>query len=106
MDTISVERKSDEDPMIFGVTVGGEGERTHHEVSLDFRVFERLTHGACSPEDCVKAAFRFLLDREPKHAILARFGLITISNYFPEFENELERYLPRKEPPPEERRGK
>jgi hypothetical protein len=41
----------------------------------------------------VDAAFRFLLDREPKEAILARFDVSLIAQYFPEFEEELPRYL-------------
>ena len=41
------------------------------------------------------AAFRFLLDREPKESILRRFDVAVISRYFPEFERELPRYLAR-----------
>jgi hypothetical protein len=41
----------------------------------------------------VRAAFAFLLDREPKEAILARFDVAVIARYFPEFERELPRYL-------------
>jgi hypothetical protein len=40
------------------------------------------------------AAFRFLLEREPKESILARFDVSVIARYFPEFERELPRYLP------------
>jgi hypothetical protein len=42
---------------------------------------------------CIEAAFRFLLDREPKESILGRFDVTVISRYFPEFERELRRYL-------------
>jgi hypothetical protein len=42
---------------------------------------------------CLEAAFRFLLDREPKESILGRFEVTVISRYFPEFERELPRYL-------------
>ena len=41
----------------------------------------------------LEAAFRFLLDREPKESILRRFDVMTISRYFPEFEREMPRYL-------------
>jgi hypothetical protein len=54
---------------------------------------ERLTRGGHSPERCIEAAFRFLLDREPKEAILRRFDVTVISSYFPEFERELPHYL-------------
>ena len=43
----------------------------------------------------LEAAFRFLLDREPKEAILGRFDVTVISRYFPEFERELPHYLSR-----------
>ena len=46
---------------------------------------------------CIEAAFRFLLDREPKESILGRFDVMVIKRYFPEFERELPRYLA---PPP------
>ena len=48
-----------------------------------------------TPERCLEAAFRFLLDREPKESILRRFDVTVISRYFPEFERELPRYLSR-----------
>jgi hypothetical protein len=51
--------------------------------------------GKHTPERCVEAAFRFLLDREPKEAILRRFDVTVISRYLPEFEQELPRYLAR-----------
>ena len=56
---------------------------------------ERMTGGKHTPERCLKAALRFLLDREPKESILSRFDVTVISRYFPEFERELPRYLAR-----------
>ena len=55
--------------------------------------YGRLTNGSCSPEHYVEAAFRFLLDREPKEAILSRFDVSVISRYFSDFEMKLSRYL-------------
>ena len=52
-----------------------------------------LPMGPAPPEHCVKAAFRFLLDREPKEAILSRFDVSVISRYFPDFETKLPRYI-------------
>ena len=52
----------------------------------------RLSPGL-PPERCIEAAFRFLLDREPKEAILGRFDISVISRYFPEFGRELPHYL-------------
>lgn len=56
-----------------------------------------LAAGRASPEDCIRAAFAFLLDREPKESILSRFDVTVISRYFPEFDAEIGRYLPDKD---------
>ena len=45
--------------------------------------------GAHTPELCIEAAFRFLLDREPKESILRWFDITVICRYFPDFEREL-----------------
>jgi len=49
--------------------------------------------GTHLPERCIEAAFRFLLDREPKESILRRFDITVISRYFTEFERALPCYL-------------
>jgi hypothetical protein len=38
-----------------------------------------------TPEELLHAAFEFLLEREPPHAILSRFELPVIERYFPDF---------------------
>ena len=53
------------------------------------RTCEQLTAGKHTPERCLEAAFRFLLDREPKESILGRFDVAVISRCFPEFKREL-----------------
>ena len=83
------------DPLEFNVVVReADGESRHH-VTMARKTHERLTSGQHTPERCLEAAFRFLLDREPKEAILGRFGGTAISRYFPEFEQELPGYLSR-----------
>ena len=52
-------------------------------------MYLRLTAGKQKPERLLDAAFRFLLDREPKESILRRFDAEIIGRYFPEFEREL-----------------
>lgn len=79
----------------FDVTVRAGGGKTKHRVTMSRLLFERLSGGAHTAEQCVGAAFRFLLDREPKEAILSRFDVSVISLYFPEFERELPKYLAR-----------
>jgi hypothetical protein len=92
---IDVRRTSDADPLEFEVALReGTGE-TRHRVSMAGETYERLTGGRHTPEECIEAAFRFLLDREPKESILGRFDLTAISRYFPEFEQKLPKYLAR-----------
>jgi hypothetical protein len=92
---IQVRRTADGDPLEFEVVVReGKGETRHH-VTMSQETCGRLTAGEHTPERCLEAAFRFLLDREPKESILSRFDVTVISRYFPEFEQELPRYLAR-----------
>jgi len=94
-DVIEIRRVAEGDPLDFEVVVGeGRGE-TRHRVTMSREMCERLTAGKHTPERCHEADFRFLLDREPKESILARFDATVISRYFPEFERELSRYLSR-----------
>lgn len=81
------------DPLAFEVIVRmGKGE-TCHGVTMSRATYRELTRGEYTPEQCLESAFRFLLDREPKESILARFDVTVISRYFPEFERELPKYL-------------
>lgn len=90
---IEVTRKAGTDPLVFEVVVReGRSDSTHH-VTMTRETCDRLTRGGHAPEACIDAAFRFLLEREPKEAILGRFDVSVISRYFPEFERELPRYL-------------
>jgi hypothetical protein len=92
---IQVRRTADGDPLEFEVVIReGKGETRHH-VTMSQETCGRLTAGKHTPERCLEAAFRFLLDREPKESILSRFDVTVISRYFPEFEQELPRYLSR-----------
>ncbi len=90
---IEVKRTGDGDPLEFDVVVReGRGESRHH-VTMARDTYERITAGNATPEACIEAAFRFLLEHEPKELILGRLDVTVISRYFPEFEQELPRYL-------------
>jgi hypothetical protein len=94
-DMIEVRRTAEGEPFEFEVVVReGKGE-TRHRVTMSRATCERLTGGRHTAERCLEAAFRFLLDREPKESILARFDVTVIARYFPEFERELPQYLAR-----------
>jgi tRNA nucleotidyltransferase/poly(A) polymerase len=45
------------------------------------------------PERVIEESFYFLLEREPKEAILARFELPVIGRYFPEYPAEIRHRL-------------
>ena len=76
----------------FVVTVGDGASRTRHAVRASAVELQRLAPGV-APKRVIEAAFRFLLYREAKESILARFGVGEISRYFPEFERTISEYL-------------
>lgn len=69
------------------VTVTEGASSTTHTVRID-----REEPGV-DPERLVEASFRFLLDREPKESILARFDLSIITRYFPDYSDRIGDYL-------------
>lgn len=72
----------------FLVTVDdGRGTSTHVVTVMPSDV-EHYAPG-WTPEELVEAAFAFLLAREPKEAILSRFDLPVIEQYFPDFPRAL-----------------
>lgn len=77
----------------FDVTVREGPSQTEHEVTLSRQAYDELSGGSVPPEALVREAFAFLLEREPKEAILRRFDLPVIGRYFPEFKAELRRRL-------------
>jgi hypothetical protein len=90
---IEVRQSSELDPLQFDVTIRESGTETRHRVVMSAADHRRLTGGSCRPDQCIEAAVRFLLDREPKEAILRRFDITLISRYFPEFETQLPAYI-------------
>ncbi|MDZ5698503.1 hypothetical protein [Chelativorans sp. M5D2P16] len=90
---IAVKQTGHSDPFTFDVVIRESGSETHHRVTMSRADYDRLTNGACLPDHCVEAAFRFLLDREPKEAILSSFDITVIARYFPEFEAKLPQYI-------------
>lgn len=73
------------------VEVAENGSRTTHEVHVPAADLARLAPGAPDPHELVARSFRFLLAREPKESILARFDLGVIGRYFPEYDREIGR---------------
>ena len=85
---IDVQRTGEESPYRFTVMVREGGGSSTHEVTLSETTYQELTGGECSPEECVRLSFEFLLAREPKESVLGRFDVTVIERYFPEFRTE------------------
>jgi hypothetical protein len=89
MATIDIVRTEDS---VYRVTVEEQGSRTVHDVTATADDVERYASGA-APERLVEASFEFLLEREPKEAILSRFALPVIERYFPEYPDRVREKL-------------
>ena len=74
------------------VTVGDDAAATTHEVVVMDEDLSRLAPDA-NVQALVEASFGFLLEREPRDAILRSFALPVIGRYFPEYEAEIGRRL-------------
>ena len=72
------------DGAVYDVTVADARGSTTHQVTVWPSDVARYAPGAL-PEELVQASFAFLLEREPKEAILARFELPIIERYFPDY---------------------
>ncbi|KAF0131467.1 MAG: hypothetical protein FD139_2070 [Methylocystaceae bacterium] len=92
MTAIDARMIEDGDPFVFDVTVRDQGSETQHRVTLSQNDLLRFGGGA-DAQRFISAAFRFLLDREAKESILARFDMSDVAGYFPEFEQKLPEYL-------------
>jgi len=77
----------------FRVRVSEGGSETSHEVTVSPVDHAKLAGDKIQPEELVRQSFEFLLERESKDSILARFDLSVISRYFPEYEREIKRRL-------------
>lgn len=87
MADIQVEAAGDES---YRVRVEEAEGTSEHTVRVPAGQLERYG-GGCDPAELVEESFRFLLEREPRQAILSRFELSTIEGYFPEYAEEIRR---------------
>ena len=75
------------------VRVGDDDGATRHEVTVRHEDLGRFAFDAADPEQLVRESFRFLLEREPRESILARFDLAVIGKYFGEYPVEIRRRM-------------
>ena len=90
---INVSQGADENAFSVTLTDAGSHSTSTYRVTVPEDLYKRLTGEKISKADCVKASFRFLLDREPKESIMSSFGLDVIGRYFPEYEEKFSDYL-------------
>ncbi len=69
------------------------GSQQQYSVTLSRSDYERWSNSQVQPEQVVRAAFDFLLEREPASAILSQFDCSVIRRYFPEVDRELPKKL-------------
>lgn len=91
MTTIDVRCAPGGDGWTCHVTLADDGGTQQHRVRVAPAELERLDPGAASPEDLVRRSFAFLLEHEPRSAILREFDLPVIGRYFPEYEATIRR---------------
>ena len=77
----------------FEVEVEDGGRTRAYAVTLSWSDYDLWSHGQVAPERVVRAAFEFLLRREPAGSILSRFDCALIRRYFPEVDQELSKLL-------------
>ena len=66
---------------------------TKHTVLITDEYHDSLTKKKISKKELIEKSFQFLMDRESHTSILFFFELHIISKYFPEYENEIKKFL-------------
>lgn len=83
-----------EEGFAFSVAIEEAGSRSTHQVTLSRRDLRELGVETESPDQFVRRCLEWLLEREPKESILARFDVREISQYFPRFSEEIRKRRP------------
>jgi len=66
---------------------------TEHIVLLSDRFHQDVTHNKLSKTELITRSFEFLLKRESNQSILKKFNLEVISQYFPEYIDEIKKII-------------
>jgi len=92
--TIDVDRVEENDTQfVFEVLLDENDRIPPFTVTVDKEYWKHLTGEKVTPEMLVEKSFLFLVEREPKEAILREFNLSVIARYFPEYEKEIKKYI-------------
>lgn len=79
----------DNDEYLYDVEISEGGSTTEHRVTLFVEDYENITDTEIDPDELIMKSFKFLLEREPKEAILGEFNITEIAQYFPEYNFEI-----------------
>jgi len=66
---------------------------TEHIVLLNDRFHQDVTNNKLNKTELIAKSFEFLLDRESNQSILKKFNLEVISQYFPEYIDEVKKII-------------
>jgi hypothetical protein len=77
----------------FDVTVTDGASVSKHEIRASRDDLSNLGVSDHEARAVVEESMRFLLEREPKEAIMSSFGLGTITGFFPEYPDEIRRRM-------------
>ena len=66
---------------------------TEHVVLLNDRFHQDVTNNKLTKTALITKSFEFLLERESNQSILKKFNLEVISQYFPEYINEIKKNI-------------
>jgi hypothetical protein len=81
--------------LAFDVVIRDARGESRHSVTMSAEDAARFARLGADPARAVEAGMRFLIDREPKEAILNAFDIRVIPRYFPEFDDAFPGYLAR-----------
>ena len=77
----------------YQVRVGDGGSETNHRVRVPDGFLDQFGRPDLDEQRVVAESFAFLLEREPAASIMGEFALTVISDYFPDYPDELRRRL-------------
>lgn len=90
---VRVDCRSADDGWTCTVEVAETAGSSRHDVSVRPEELAGFAPGAADPTALVEESFRFLLEREPREAILRHFAVSEIGRYFPEYRTEIRRRM-------------
>lgn len=94
MATINIQSETKhKDSWAYQVKLSDHGAEHEYNVTLSQSDYQLWSPNQVPPQAVIKAAFEFLLEREPATSILSKFDCALIRRYFPDVDRELPKKL-------------